>query len=128
MAIAPYSVGSMIDIRTIHSKFKHFLKVHNVFPKVTFPTWLHPGKYGFTPKFQIVYAGPTNLSQHSTTDLAKGIMTNERTQSVLSKAQSFKHFKTTSRFFVFIFHQRAGNTSLFHMRGVDFTHFNICCT
>ena len=27
-----------------------------------------------------------------------------------------------------IYHQRAGRTSLFHMRGVDFTHFNTCCT
>ena len=27
-----------------------------------------------------------------------------------------------------IYHQRAGKTSLFHMRGVDFTHFNASCT
>ena len=53
-----------------------------------------------TQKFQIVYAGPTNLCQHSTTDLARGIMTNECKQSVLSKARSFKHSKTTSSFFV----------------------------
>ena len=50
-------------------------------------------------KSQIVYAGPTNLYQHSTTDLARGIMTNERKQSGLSKARSFKHSKTTSSFF-----------------------------
>ena len=36
-------------------------------------------------KFQIVYAGLTNLRQHSTTDLARGIMTNESKQSMLLK-------------------------------------------
>ena len=54
-----------------------------------------------TRKFQIVYAGLTNLCQHSTTDLARGIMRNERKQSALSKVRSFKHSKTTSSFFVF---------------------------
>ena len=51
-----------------------------------------------TRKFQIVYADSTNICQHSTTDLARGIMTNERKQSALSKARSFKHSKTTSSF------------------------------
>ena len=55
-------------------------------------------------------------------------MTNERKQSALSKARSFKHSKTTSSFFVFNLSPIAGKTSLFHMKGVDFTHFNICCT
>ena len=27
-----------------------------------------------------------------------------------------------------IYHQRAGKTNLFHVRAVDFTHFNTCCT
>ena len=27
-----------------------------------------------------------------------------------------------------IYHQRAGKTSLFHMRGVNVTHFNTCST
>ena len=81
-----------------------------------------------TRKFQIVYAGPTNLYQHSTIDLARGIMTNERKQSALSKARSFKHSKTTSIILYSIYHQCAGKTSLFYMRGVDFTHFNTCCT
>ena len=54
-----------------------------------------------TQKFQIVYAGLTNLCQHSTTDLARGIMTNERKQSALSQARSFRHSKTTISFFVF---------------------------
>ena len=26
-----------------------------------------------------------------------------------------------------MYHQGAGKTSVFHMRGVDFTHFNTCC-
>ena len=54
-----------------------------------------------TQEFHIVYAG---LCQHSMTDLARGIMMNEREQSVLSKAQSFisfKHSKITSSLFVF---------------------------
>ena len=50
-------------------------------------------------KFQLVYVGPTNLCQHSTTDVPSGIMTKARKQSALSKARSFKHFKTTSSFF-----------------------------
>ena len=54
-----------------------------------------------TQKFQIVYAGSINLCQHSITDLARGIMMKERKQSALSKAQSFKHSKTTSSFLVF---------------------------
>ena len=54
-----------------------------------------------TRKFQIVYADLTNLCQHSTTDLTRDIMTNERKQSALSKARSLKYSKTTSSFFVF---------------------------
>ena len=79
-------------------------------------------------KFQIVYAGLTNLCQHSTstTDLARGIMTNEHKQSALSKAQSFKHSKLQTAFLYSIYHQRAGKTSLLHMRGGDFTPFNTC--
>ena len=78
------------------------LKVHNVFLKVALPPWLHPVKIwlhtvsadnGEHRKFQTVYAGPTNLCQHSTTDFARGIMTNEPKQSALLKAQSFKHSK-----------------------------------
>ena len=49
--------------------------------------------------FQIVC--PTNLCKHSTTCLARGTVTNERKQSVLLIARSFKHSKTTRRFFVF---------------------------
>ena len=74
-------------------------------------------------KFQIVYAGLTNLC------MAKGIMTNERKQSALSKAQSFKHSKTTTSLLHSVYHQRAGKTRFFfHMRVVDWTHFNTCCT
>ena len=78
-------------------------------------------------KFQIVYAGLTNLCQHSTTDLVTAIMTNERKQSALSKVRSLKDSKTTGSVFVLysIYHQRAGKTSHFHMRGGDFTHFQI---
>ena len=54
-----------------------------------------------TRKFQIVYTGPRHLCQHSTTDFARGIMTNECKQSLLSKAWFFKHSKTTCSFFVF---------------------------
>ena len=61
---------------------------------------------------------PTNF-------LARGIMTNERIQSALSKARTFKHSKIIqAAFLCLIYHQRAGKTSLFHMRGVDFAHFN----
>ena len=75
-----------------------------------------------TGKIQIVYTGPTNLCQHSTTDLAR-VMTNERKQSVLSKARSFKHSKTTCRFFIqFITNEQV--KSVFHMSGVDFMHVN----
>ena len=65
-----------------------------------------------TRKFQIVYAG---LCQHSTVDLVRGIdlMTKERKQSALLKVRSFNEWG-----------ERAGKTTLFHIRGVDFTHFN----
>ena len=69
--------------------------------------WLHPVKLcrerimKKSRKFQIVYAGPTNLCQHRTTNFARGIMTNERTQSVLWKARSFRHSKTTSSDLIF---------------------------
>ena len=56
-----------------------------------------------TRKFQIVYAGLTNLCQHSTTDLVRGIMSNEREQSAMSKVRPFKHPKTTSVLFVIQF-------------------------
>ena len=78
-----------------------------------------------TRKFQIVYAGPKNLCEHSTADLARG-NNDERT---LSKARSFKHSKLQAAFCIqLLFHQRAGKTSLFHMRGGGVTHFNTCCT
>ena len=77
-----------------------------------------------TGKIQIVYVSPTNLCQHSTTDHARGIMTNERKQSALLKARSFKHSKTTISFLYSIYHKQVGKTSVFHMRGVDFKHFN----
>ena len=79
--------------------------------------------------FPIVYAILTTLCQHSTTDLARGVMRNERKQSALSKACSFKHSKTTNSFFVFNLSPTAPDkTNLFQMRGVDFRHFNTCCT
>ena len=56
--------------------------------------------------FQLVYVGLTNLCQHSTTHLTRGIMTNEHKQSALSKARSFKHSKTRSSFLYSIYHQR----------------------
>ena len=81
-----------------------------------------------TQKFQIVYAGPTNLCQLPATDLTWGIMTNERKQSALSQVRSFKDSDLQAAFLYAIYHQQEGKTSLFHMRGVDFTHFNTCCT
>ena len=35
--------------------------------------------------------------------------------------------KVQAAFLYSIYHQRAGKANLFHMRGVDFTHFNTCC-
>ena len=35
--------------------------------------------------------------------------------------------KLQQLFLYSIYHQRAGKTSLFHMRGVDFTYFKTCC-
>ena len=49
-------------------------------------------------------------------------MMKECKHSALSKVRSFKHSKTTS---VFVYSICAGKTSPFHMRGVDFMHFNI---
>ena len=45
-------------------------------------------------------------------------MTNKRKQSALSKARSFKHS-------FLILHEQV---NLVSFRGVDFTHFNTCCT
>ena len=78
-----------------------------------------------TRKFQRVYAGPTNLCQHSTTDLARGIMMNDL-RCAVEGMQSFK--QAQAAFWYSIYHPRAGKSSLFHMRGVDFTHFNTCYT
>ena len=53
-------------------------------------------------------------------------MTNERKQSALSKARSFKHSKLKELFCnQFIANEHAGKTSLFHMRGVDATHLRV---
>ena len=46
----------------------------------------------------VVYAGLTNLHQHSTTDLVRDTTTNERKQSALSNARPFIHSKTTISF------------------------------
>ena len=80
-----------------------------------------------TRKFQVFNAGLTNLFQYFTTDLARGIMTNERKHSALSKARFFKHSENTSTISFFVFNLLPTSSSLFHMRGVDFTHFNTCC-
>ena len=57
-------------------------------------------------------------------------MTNERKQSALSlsKAHLSNILKLQAAFLYLIYHQRSGKTSLFLMRGVDFTHFNTSCT
>ena len=49
----------------------------------------------------------------------------------IRRCRRHEHSKTTSitsGFFSSIYHQRAGKTSFFYMRGVDFTPFNACCT
>ena len=82
-----------------------------------------------TQKFQKLNPGPTNLCQHITADLARGIMTNvnnlRRRRHDLSNI-----LKWQAAFLYSPYHQRAGKSqaSLFHMRGVDFTHFDTCCT
>ena len=53
-------------------------------------------------------------------------MTNERKQTALSKARSFKHSKTTISLLYSIYQQRAGKTCLFYVTGGDVTHFNTC--
>ena len=77
-------------------------------------------------KFQIVYAGLKNLCQHSTTDLARAIMTNEHKRGRRHNLSNI--LKLEAAFLYSIYHQQAGKTSLFHMRGVDFTYFKTCCT
>ena len=67
-------------------------------------------------KILIVYAGPKNLSQHSTTDLAKGIMTNERKQSELY-INDLPNILKLQVAVLYSIYQRAGKTSLFHSRG-----------
>ena len=51
-----------------------------------------------TLKFQMGDEGPTNLCQHSTTDLATGLMTNEHEQSALSKVRSSNILKLQAAF------------------------------
>ena len=68
-----------------------------------------------TRNFQIVYAGPTNLCHF------------------VDNLRCLRHdlsdmLKLQAAFLYSIYHQRAGKPSLFHMRGVDFMHFNTCCT
>ena len=77
-----------------------------------------------TRKFQIVYLGPTTISQHSTTSPCERHNYEECKQAVLSKVRSFTMYsKTRSSFLYSVYHQRVGKTSLFDVRGVDFTHF-----
>ena len=72
-----------------------------------------------TQKFQIVYVGPTNLCQHCTNDLARGIMTNERKQSALSKAWSFKHSNITSSFVIFLYFLQQVKIVSFSQRSIS---------
>ena len=95
--------GQPVRQREEKGQCTSIISVHNVFLKVTFHAWLCTSCENMvshrkqimdnTRTCQMVYAGPTNICQHSTTDLARGIMTNERKQSVASKARSFKHYK-----------------------------------
>ena len=64
-------------------------------------------------KFQMVYAGPTNLCERSTTDLARGMMANEREQC---RRHNLSNILKQAAFLYSIYHQQAGKTSLFHMR------------
>ena len=93
---------------------RHFKGIHNIFPKVPCPPCATSCEnmashcertLEKTQKFQIVYTGRTNFWQHSTTDLARDIMTTKRKQktTALSTAQSFKHSKTTSSFLYSIY-------------------------
>ena len=81
-----------------------------------------------TRKFQIDYVGLTNLCQHSTTDLVRGIITTNVNNLRCGRHHLSTILKLQAAFLYSIYHQRAGKTSLLHMRGVDFTHFNTCCT
>ena len=96
-------------------------------------------KYGFTPwagngenrKVSNSLCGPYKPLSTFHNWHRKGHWPNDEqtyNQSALSKIRSFQHSKPTSSFLYSIYHQRAGKTSLFHMRGVDFTHFNTYCT
>ena len=55
-------------------------------------------------------------------------MTNECKQSACRRHNLSNILKLQATFLYSIYHQRAGKTSLFHVRGIDFTHFNTCCT
>ena len=83
-----------------------------------------------TPKFQIVYVGRTSLCQHSTTDLARGIMSKLTDVNNLCwrRYDLSNILKLQAALLYSIYQQRAGKISLFHMRGADFMHFITCCT
>ena len=75
-----------------------------------------------TRTFQMVYAGPTNLCQQSTTDLARGIMMNELKNLHCRRHDLSNILKQQAAFLYSIYH-RAGKTSLFHMKGSIFHAF-----
>ena len=106
------------------------LKVHNVFPKVTFPPWIHPvkiwlhtgsGLCGRDKPFKT-----NQLTTYETGDSPAATpshwgQASSRKQSECGRDGFSNSLKLQTTFLYSIYHQRAGKTNLFHIRGVDFT-------
>ena len=123
------------------------LKVHNVFPKVPSLTTSCGNMASNSEQimeksrnFQIIYAGRTKLTfQNKPTDHVRGITKLAATLSHWGQASSRKQsrcgrhglsniLKLQAMSLYSSYHQRAGKTNLFHMRGGPFHAGNTLCT
>ena len=84
--------------------------------------------------FQIIYAGRTNLERHyGTGDSPAAILSHWGQASSRKQSECGRHGlsnirKLQATFLYSIYHQRAGKTNLFHMRGGRFHAGNTLCT
>ena len=81
-----------------------------------------------TRKFQIVYAGLTNLCQHIPQLTSREAYWWRNVNYLHCRRLDLSNILKLQAAFLYSIHHGEQVKLVFQMRGVDFTHFNYCCT
>ena len=98
------------------------LKVHNIFPKVSFPPWLN-----FCKQTNWLHEIPYETGGSPTATLSHWGQASSRKQSECGRHSLSNILKLQVTFLSSIYHQRAGKSNFFHMRGGRFHAGNTLC-